>query len=148
MEKQVEIEESKGKNKGFTLIELLIVIVILGILAAVTVFAVRGITDKGTTNACASDKATVATAVEAYFAQYGGTYIPYTGHDASGGTAPVVPAGAPTYYSAVGATPDATLVNAGFLRAASTKYTLTLSAAPGLNADGKGLTAVTASGCP
>ncbi len=32
------------QDKGFTLVELLIVIVILGILATVTVFAVRGIT--------------------------------------------------------------------------------------------------------
>ncbi len=35
------------QDKGFTLVELLIVIVILGILATVTVFAVRGITDQG-----------------------------------------------------------------------------------------------------
>ncbi len=139
METNIELEECKGKNKGFTLIELLIVIVILGILAAVTVFAVRGITDKGTTNACASDKATVATAAEAYFAQYGGTYIPYTGHDATGGTAPVVPANAPATYTAVGATADQTLVNAGFLRSVSTKYTMTVTAG---NVDGKLLTAI------
>ena len=37
----------KNQDKGFTLVELLIVIVILGILATVTVFAVRGITDPG-----------------------------------------------------------------------------------------------------
>ena len=66
---------SKRKDKGFTLVELLIVIVILGILATVTVFAVRGITDKGQTNACATDKVTLQTAVETYFAQYGGSTI-------------------------------------------------------------------------
>ena len=38
------------QDKGFTLVELLIVIVILGILATVTVFAVRGITDSGQKN--------------------------------------------------------------------------------------------------
>ncbi|MEI7619701.1 MAG: type II secretion system protein, partial [Actinomycetota bacterium] len=43
MNKNTELEESSGKkDKGFTLVELLIVIVILGILATVTVFAVRG----------------------------------------------------------------------------------------------------------
>jgi len=68
MENTIEIEESKGKNKGFTLVELLIVIVILGILAAVTVFAVRGITDKAETNACSVDKKNYETAIEAYFA--------------------------------------------------------------------------------
>jgi prepilin-type N-terminal cleavage/methylation domain-containing protein len=59
----------EGKAEGFTLIELLIVIVILGILAAIVVFAVGGITDKGTNSACASDYKTVQTAEEAYFAQ-------------------------------------------------------------------------------
>ena len=57
------------QDKGFTLVELLIVIVILGILATVTVFAVRGITDKGQTNACAVDKRTLDTSIEAFYAQ-------------------------------------------------------------------------------
>ncbi len=54
--------ENKTQDKGFTLVELLIVIVILGILATVTVFAVRGITEKGEENACQTDKATFETA--------------------------------------------------------------------------------------
>ena len=61
------------QDKGFTLVELLIVIVILGILATVTVFAVRGITDQGQSSACATDKATLQTAVEAFYAQKGNT---------------------------------------------------------------------------
>jgi general secretion pathway protein G len=61
---------SKKRNEeGFTLIELLVVIVILGILAAVVVFAVGGITDKGQTSACKADKKTIQTAEEANFAQ-------------------------------------------------------------------------------
>jgi general secretion pathway protein G len=68
------IEEKK--DKGFTLVELLIVIVILGILATVTVFAVRGITDQGKTSTCKADKKTLETAVEAYFAQNGMAVIP------------------------------------------------------------------------
>ena len=59
------------EDKGFTLVELLIVIVILGILATVTVFAVRGITDQGQTSACAADKKTLQVAVEAFIAQNG-----------------------------------------------------------------------------
>lgn len=57
-----------NQDKGFTLIELLIVIVILGILATVTVFAVRGITDTGQENACAVEQRTLDTAIEAFYA--------------------------------------------------------------------------------
>lgn len=59
------------QDKGFTLVELLIVIVILGILATITVFAVRGITDQGQTSACNADQKTLQVAVEAYYAQNG-----------------------------------------------------------------------------
>jgi prepilin-type N-terminal cleavage/methylation domain-containing protein len=58
-----------NQDKGFTLVELLIVIVILGILATVTVFAVRGITDKGQENACSVEQRTLDTAIEAFYAQ-------------------------------------------------------------------------------
>ena len=71
MEAHIEEMKKKKDDKGFTLVELLIVIVILGILATVTVFAVRGITDKGQASACSTDKATLQTAVESYYAQYG-----------------------------------------------------------------------------
>ncbi len=61
-----------NKNeKGFTLIELLIVIIILGILAAVVVFAVGGITDKGVNAACKADFKSVEVAQEAKVAQSG-----------------------------------------------------------------------------
>lgn len=61
---------TKKRNEGgFTLIELLVVIVILGILAAVVVFAVGGIDEKGQEAACKTDKKTLQTAEEAYFAK-------------------------------------------------------------------------------
>ncbi len=66
-----EVEEVGKSDKGFTLVELLIVIVILGILATVTVFAVTGITNKGKTSACQSDAKTIQTAEEAYSANHG-----------------------------------------------------------------------------
>jgi prepilin-type N-terminal cleavage/methylation domain-containing protein len=74
MENHIEVEETK-QNKGFTLVELLIVIVILGILATVTVFAVTGITNKGKTSACQSDLKVIQTAEEAYNANTG-NYAP------------------------------------------------------------------------
>jgi general secretion pathway protein G len=61
----------KKNDEGFTLIELLIVIVILGILATVVVFAVGGITNRGKESACDADRSTLEVAIEAYNAQYG-----------------------------------------------------------------------------
>lgn len=59
------------KDEGFTLIELLIVIVILGILATVVVFAVQGIRDQGDESACETEARALATAIESYYAQTG-----------------------------------------------------------------------------
>ena len=56
----------KKQDKGFTFVELLIVIVILGILATVTVFAVRGITQDAQTNSCSTERRTIETAIEAF----------------------------------------------------------------------------------
>ncbi|MEU8764262.1 prepilin-type N-terminal cleavage/methylation domain-containing protein [Streptomyces sp. NPDC048659] len=61
---------ARGQD-GFTLIELLVTIVILGVLAAIVVFSVRGIGDKGRGSAVAADAATLRTAEEAYCAKYG-----------------------------------------------------------------------------
>jgi general secretion pathway protein G len=65
-----DIKNTK-RDRGFTLVELLIVIVILGVLATVTVFAVSGITDRGNQSACKADVKTVEVAVEAYYAEKG-----------------------------------------------------------------------------
>jgi general secretion pathway protein G len=81
----IEDSEIEKSDKGFTLIELLIVIVILGILATVTVFAVRGITDRGQDSACAADLKTVEVAVEAWYAQNGTTSDPTEADLVSGG---------------------------------------------------------------
>jgi type II secretion system protein G len=63
------VREARGNQSGFTLIELLIVIVILGVLAGIVVFAVNGINDKGEESACKADVKTLEVAVEAYYAK-------------------------------------------------------------------------------
>jgi prepilin-type N-terminal cleavage/methylation domain-containing protein len=125
MDNHIEEVQTTKRDKGFTLVELLIVIVILGILATVTVFAVRGITDKGQTSACNTDQKTLQTASEAFFANVGGTVIP-TGAIAAGGAytgSPAIAAASNAGYTgAVGASPADTLKNAGLIRAVPTNY--------------------------
>lgn len=61
----------KSDEEGFTLIELLIVIVILGILAGIVVFAVGSATSDSKKSACSADKETLSVALEAYKARTG-----------------------------------------------------------------------------
>jgi general secretion pathway protein G len=49
----------------------MIVIVILGVLAGIVIFAVGGVTDKGDVAACKSDVKTLSVGVEAYKAKNG-----------------------------------------------------------------------------
>ncbi|MET0910455.1 MAG: prepilin-type N-terminal cleavage/methylation domain-containing protein [Ilumatobacteraceae bacterium] len=66
--------DAHGKHQdlddGFTLVELLVVIVTLGVLATITVFAVRGITNQGHESARAADEKTLIHAEEAHQARF------------------------------------------------------------------------------
>lgn len=68
--RRAEREATVNGDRGFTLVEMLIVIVLLGVLAVVAVFAVRGITDRGQDNAEATDLRTLETGIEAYWLEH------------------------------------------------------------------------------
>ncbi len=61
------------RSSGFTMIELLLVVVILGILAAVVVFALGSVTGNAKAAACNADAKTIETAVGAFNANPNGT---------------------------------------------------------------------------
>ncbi|WP_372666162.1 competence type IV pilus major pilin ComGC [Amycolatopsis kentuckyensis] len=65
------LRAARANQDGFTLIELLIVVVILGVLAGVVVFAVSAFNGDGKAAACQADFKAVETATEAQYAKTG-----------------------------------------------------------------------------
>jgi prepilin-type N-terminal cleavage/methylation domain-containing protein len=65
------LRRATRNESGFTLIELLIVIVILGVLAGITVFAVSKFQNDGVAAACKADGKNVEVALEAQYAKDG-----------------------------------------------------------------------------
>jgi len=73
-------------RKGFTLIELMVVILIVGILAAVAVPLMRGRIDSAKWSEANAAAGTIRTALRAYWAEKGDTYAGY-GADLNGAVA-------------------------------------------------------------
>ena len=84
-------------EQGFTLIELLIVIVVLGILAAIVIFSLTGVTGlERRFAACNSDAKTVQAAVQAYIAQNDGSLPAAVTYASSAGCGRLRPGPGPT----------------------------------------------------
>ncbi len=64
-------KSGEASEYGFTLIELLIVIIVLGILAAIVVFSLSGVSGESKTAACTTDAKSVEIAADAYQAKTG-----------------------------------------------------------------------------
>src|SRR5580693_2049577 len=62
-------KSEEASEFGFTLIELLIVIIVIGILAAIVVFSLTGVTGQSKTAACTADAKSVEIAADAYQAK-------------------------------------------------------------------------------
>jgi type II secretion system protein G len=62
---------ARTKNPGFTIVELLIVVVVIGILAAIVIVAYNGIQTTARDNVRKADLKTLATAIESYYAVNG-----------------------------------------------------------------------------
>lgn len=68
------IKTMKNRERGFTIVELLIVIVIIGILAALVIVAYSGITSRAKLQAAQASASAVQKKIEAYAADQSGTY--------------------------------------------------------------------------
>jgi general secretion pathway protein G len=59
------------RDVGFSLVEVLVVIVVLGVLASIVVFSVRGTSEQTASTACTTEQRAVVSAIEVYQAQTG-----------------------------------------------------------------------------
>ncbi len=66
--------EQEKREQGFTLIELLIAIVVVGILTAVAIVGIAGLTNKGNGAACSATIDAAKTASGVYYANNNGKY--------------------------------------------------------------------------
>lgn len=67
-------KENDQEKKGFMLLELIIVVAIIGILAAVAIPNLVGMTDEAKVAKIQSDLSTIGTAMEVYHVKKGGIY--------------------------------------------------------------------------
>jgi prepilin-type N-terminal cleavage/methylation domain-containing protein len=73
-EQKMQEQEKKKQEQGFTLIELLIAIVVVGILTAVAIVGIAGLTNKGQASACSATIDAAQSASAVYYANNNSQY--------------------------------------------------------------------------
>ncbi len=116
-------KELKGRNRGFTLVELLIVVAILGVLAAIVLPNVTGLTDEGQVEAAKAELVTVQTAMDIMMAKANLTaVIPVTVATSTMSAFPTVNPLYPDYLRTATTKGTYTCLNTGLVAQASTGY--------------------------
>ena len=116
-------QRDAGEIDGFTMIEILIVIVVLGILAAVVIFALGGITGKTAQASCAADGGTVSIAKADFSAQ---NITLFTNVPGGGPSGNVIPTTIGTTAVGTWVAPTSTLTQAQYTANAATEAAIEL----------------------
>ena len=69
-----QLNERRGSDEGFTLIELLIAIVVIGVLSAVVIVGIGGLTSNGKAGACAASRDATKAGEAIHYSNTGGIY--------------------------------------------------------------------------
>lgn len=115
-------------QRGFTIVELLIVIVVIGILAAITIVAYNGVQQRARDVTRSSDIAGIQKALELYRVDNG--VYPSVGTDGTGyALSTLATALVPTYIPKIPSDPNTSLTNYQYVRstAASGAYGIRVS---------------------
>ena len=69
-----QMQERRGSDEGFTLIELLIAIVVIGVLSAVVIVGIGGLTNNGKAGACAASRDATKAGLAVHYSNNAGAY--------------------------------------------------------------------------
>ena len=105
---------NQQSSKGFTLVEIMIVVVIIGLLAAMAIPAFQKVRQNSINNRMDNDARQVASAAQQYFLEYSATTVPFTYTASTGAVTSVLSSWVKqlgTQYSSV---PSALTMSANF----------------------------------